>query len=111
MVTTQPLAPVIQASFTDMILAVGDRFANLWVIGYCWPMFVPTKHRFRVKEYYRMAQTGVLRPKARVEPLNGGLSRAALHRLRSQTTLPAGDTAAPLAFPDAAADVAELPNK
>jgi Uma2 family endonuclease len=34
-------------------------------------MFVPAKHRFSVKEYYRMAETGVLRPDARVELLNG----------------------------------------
>jgi Uma2 family endonuclease len=30
-----------------------------------------TKHRFSVKEYYRMAETGVLQPDARVELLNG----------------------------------------
>lgn len=34
-------------------------------------MLVQTKHRFSVKEYYRMAETGVLRPDARVELLNG----------------------------------------
>ena len=34
-------------------------------------MFVQTKHRFSVKEYYRMAETGVLHPDARVELLNG----------------------------------------
>jgi Uma2 family endonuclease len=34
-------------------------------------MVVQTKHRFSVKEYYRMAETGVLRPDARVELLNG----------------------------------------
>ena len=34
-------------------------------------MLAPTKHRFNVKEYYRMAETGVLRPDARVELLNG----------------------------------------
>jgi len=34
-------------------------------------MVVQTKHRFSVKEYYRMAETGVLRPNARVELLNG----------------------------------------
>src|SRR5205814_6416011 len=34
-------------------------------------MVAPTKHRFNVKEYYRMAETGVLRPDARVELLNG----------------------------------------
>jgi Uma2 family endonuclease len=34
-------------------------------------MFVQTKHRFSVKEYYRMSETGVLRPDARVELLNG----------------------------------------
>src|ERR1017187_9194911 len=34
-------------------------------------MPVPTQHRFNVQEYYRMAETGVLRPDARVELLNG----------------------------------------
>ncbi len=34
-------------------------------------MIAPTKHRFTVAEYYRMAETGVLRPDARVELLNG----------------------------------------
>jgi Uma2 family endonuclease len=34
-------------------------------------MFAQTKHRFSAKEYYRMAETGVLRPDARVELLNG----------------------------------------
>jgi Uma2 family endonuclease len=34
-------------------------------------MFVQTKHRFSVKEYYRMAEAGVLPPGARVELLNG----------------------------------------
>src|SRR6266516_6294824 len=34
-------------------------------------MLAPTKHRFNVEEYYRMAETGVLRPDARVELLNG----------------------------------------
>jgi Uma2 family endonuclease len=34
-------------------------------------MLAPTQHRFNVKEYYRMAETGVLRPDARVELLNG----------------------------------------
>jgi Uma2 family endonuclease len=34
-------------------------------------MLAPTKHRFNVKEYYRMAETGVLQPDARVELLNG----------------------------------------
>ena len=34
-------------------------------------MLAPAKHRFTVKEYYRMAETGVLRPDARVELLNG----------------------------------------
>ena len=34
-------------------------------------MLAPAKHRFNVAEYYRMAETGVLRPDARVELLNG----------------------------------------
>ena len=34
-------------------------------------MLAQTKHRFSVKEYYRMAETGVLKPDARVELLNG----------------------------------------
>src|SRR3989442_9605230 len=34
-------------------------------------MLVQTQHRFSVKEYYRMAETGVLRPDARVELLDG----------------------------------------
>ena len=34
-------------------------------------MLAPAKHRFNVNEYYRMAETGVLKPDARVELLNG----------------------------------------
>ena len=34
-------------------------------------MSVQATHRFTVAEYYRMAETGVLRPDARVELLNG----------------------------------------
>jgi Uma2 family endonuclease len=34
-------------------------------------MLAQTKHRFSVSEYYRMAETGVLRPDARVELLDG----------------------------------------
>ena len=34
-------------------------------------MPVLTEHRFSVKEYYRMAETGVFRPTARVELLHG----------------------------------------
>jgi Uma2 family endonuclease len=34
-------------------------------------MLVQTQHRFSVKEYYRMAETGVLRPDAQVELLDG----------------------------------------
>ena len=34
-------------------------------------MSVQAKHRFTVADYYRMAETGVLRPDARVELLNG----------------------------------------
>ena len=34
-------------------------------------MLVQTQHRFSVEDYYRMAETGVLRPDARVELLDG----------------------------------------
>jgi Uma2 family endonuclease len=34
-------------------------------------MLASAKHRFSVKEYYRMAETGVLHPDARVELLDG----------------------------------------
>ena len=34
-------------------------------------MPVQSEHRFSVEEYYRMARTGVLRPDARVELLDG----------------------------------------
>jgi Uma2 family endonuclease len=34
-------------------------------------VLVQTQHRFSVKDYYRMAETGVLRPDARVELLDG----------------------------------------
>jgi Uma2 family endonuclease len=34
-------------------------------------MLAPAKHRLSVKEYYRMAETGVLDPDARVELLDG----------------------------------------
>src|ERR1700683_3175443 len=34
-------------------------------------MLAPVKHRFNVKEYYRMAETGILHPDARVELLDG----------------------------------------
>jgi Uma2 family endonuclease len=34
-------------------------------------MLVQVTHRFNVQEYYRMAETGVLRPDARVELLDG----------------------------------------
>jgi Uma2 family endonuclease len=34
-------------------------------------MLVQTQHRFSVKDYYRMAEGGVLRPDARVELLDG----------------------------------------
>ena len=47
------------------------RFANAEGMGYFSRMSVQTKHRFSVQEYYRMAETGVLKPDARVELLNG----------------------------------------
>src|SRR3989442_8240288 len=34
-------------------------------------MLVQAQHRFSVKDYYRMAESGVLRPDARVELLDG----------------------------------------
>lgn len=34
-------------------------------------MLAPAQHRFSVEEYYRLAETGVLRPDARVELLDG----------------------------------------
>src|SRR5213593_2939045 len=34
-------------------------------------MLVQTQHRFSVADYYRMAETGVLKPDARVELLDG----------------------------------------
>jgi Uma2 family endonuclease len=34
-------------------------------------MLAPAKHRFTVKDYYRMAETGVLTPETRVELLDG----------------------------------------
>jgi Uma2 family endonuclease len=34
-------------------------------------MLAPAKHLFSVEDYYRMAETGVLRPDVRVELLNG----------------------------------------
>lgn len=34
-------------------------------------MLVQTQHRFSVEDYYRMAETGVLKPDARVELLDG----------------------------------------
>ena len=34
-------------------------------------MLVQAEHRFNVEEYYRMAETGILRPDASVELLNG----------------------------------------
>src|SRR5580658_481365 len=39
--------------------------------GYIASMLAPAKHRFSVEDYYRMAETGVLRPDARVELLDG----------------------------------------
>ena len=34
-------------------------------------MITRTAHRFTVDEYYRMAETGVIKPDARVERLDG----------------------------------------
>jgi len=89
-----------QASTSNIQHPVQNRlgFANARTIAYSSFMFVQTKHRFSVKEYYRMAETGVLRPEARVELLNGEI----------KTILRVGSQAAPLAFPDAVVDVAEL---
>ena len=54
-------------------------------------MLVQTQHRLSVADYYRMAETGVLKPDARVELLDGKIIDM------SQ-----------MAFPDVAVDVAEL---
>jgi hypothetical protein len=40
-------------------------------ISYAFPVAILTQHRFSVEEYYRMGETGVLRPDARVELLDG----------------------------------------
>jgi len=53
--------------------------AETAVLWYFAIMRVLTEHRFTVKEYYRMAETGVLRPDARVELLEEGLLTC--HRL------------------------------
>jgi Uma2 family endonuclease len=41
------------------------------MIGQVVAMLVPAQHRFNVRAYYRMAESGVLPPDARVELLNG----------------------------------------
>ncbi len=41
------------------------------MIGEIKPMIAPAPHRFSVKDYYRMAETGILQPDARVELLDG----------------------------------------
>jgi Uma2 family endonuclease len=46
-------------------------FAKASRIGYSPYMLGQPKHRFRVREYYRMGETGVLPPDARVELLAG----------------------------------------
>jgi Uma2 family endonuclease len=46
-------------------------FANGEVICHCSSIMLPVEHRFRVQDYYRLAETGILRPEVLVELLNG----------------------------------------
>jgi hypothetical protein len=82
-------------------------------------MPVRTEHRYNVRAYYRMAESGVLPPDARVELLNGivnYLNEATLEVYRephftgysSRTVLGKGDQVAPLAFRDAVINGDEL---
>jgi hypothetical protein len=82
-------------------------------------MFAQTKHRFNVREYYRMAETGVLGSATRVELLNGeitdmspvGSTHAGMVKRFIRLFTKFGKeryAIAPLAFPDAVVDVAEL---
>ena len=73
-------------------------------------MLAPARHRFSVKEYYRMAETGV--PEAWIVNLNE-LSVEVYREPHftgygNKTVLKAGATATPLAFPDVAVRVGEL---
>jgi hypothetical protein len=51
-------------------------------------MLAPAEHRFSVKDYYRMAETGVLRPDVRVELLNGKIIDWPVSRRFNQPTDP-----------------------
>jgi len=48
-----------------------NQVANGGQIGYTVCMLVQAHHRFTVADYYRMAETGVLKPDARVELVDG----------------------------------------
>jgi hypothetical protein len=50
---------------------VDSQVASGVQIGYTVSMLVPAQHRFTVANYYRMAETGVLKPDARVELVDG----------------------------------------
>jgi hypothetical protein len=94
--------------------------AKARLIQYFFIMPVETEHRFSIEDYYQMAQSGVLKPGARVELLGGRiidiLVDLAVEIYREpnlagygwKAVLRPGQTAAPQAFPDAAADLADL---
>ena len=76
-------------------------------------MLVQTEHRFSVADYYRMGETGVLKPGARVELLAGKIlvevyREPHLAGYGSNQTLRAGDKASPLAFPEVELGVSQM---
>ncbi len=74
-------------------------------------MLVQAQHCFSVKDYQRMAETGVLPPEARVELLDGKIIEippiGPFHGGAGQTFKP-DDQAMPQAFTDVVVEVAEL---
>lgn len=85
-------------------------------------MTVLTKHRFNTSEYYRMAETGVIKADARVELLDGGIIDMSPMQERilevycephltgylSVKRFGAGDKVSPRAFPDVMVDITHL---